>query len=272
MSFKNINQIICVGASITDSPWWTWKDYLQIESKLKVINLAVKGCGNEFMINNLILNKNKLNDKTLVIVMFTNIDKFDWFVEKDKFIELQEEKHKPINFSNQNGFWCTGSWFPKDKKIFKDIFYSEDYFVVKTIQQILILEQLKKIYNFQLILTFDSPIWTYTEQEINHITTDIKKYNKNENLLLESCLSKIWKNLLDKKYIKISNKSLIGYCIKNQIPWQNETHGAHPSPISHYKWYKDILSPEVKKYISIDETLCYEDKLQSMEKIWQKKY
>lgn len=272
MSPKKINQIISVGASITDSPWWTWKDCLQIESKIKVINLAVKGCGNEFMINNLLLNKNRLNENTLVVIMFTNIDKFDWFVEKDKFIELQEEKHKPIDFSKKNGFWCTGSWFPKDKKIFRDIFYSEDYFVVKTIQQILLLNELEKIYKFKLVVTFDSPIWTYTEQEIIHNVNDITRYNKKENNLLTNPLSKIWKNLLDKKYIEISDKSLIGYCIKNNLPWQNEFYGPHPAPISHYKWYKDILVSEVSKYIDLDVNLDYIDKLKSMEKIWKKEY
>lgn len=273
MSPKKINQIISVGASITNSPWWTWKDYLQIESKIKNINLAVPGAGNEFMIHNLVLNKDKLNENTLVVVMFTNIDKFDWFISKEKFSELKKEKNKAFAFGKDNGFWwCTGSWFPKEKEIFKDIFYSEDYFIVKTIQQLLLLNELKRIYKFELVVAFDSPIWTYIEQEINQIANDITGYNKKENNLLTNPLSKIWKDLIEVEFLDIADKSLIGYCIKNNLPWQNEFYGPHPSPISHYKWYKDILVPELLKFVDLDLSLDYTDKLESMEKIWKKEY
>jgi hypothetical protein len=269
MSLININKIVVAGASITNSPWWTWKDFLQNDTKLPIIDLSVRGCGNEFIVHNLVKNQSKLDSNTLVIAMLTSIDKFDWYVQQEKFFSLSEQKHKPIEFSNNTGFWCTGSWFPDTKEIFKNNFYSEDYFVVKSIQQIFLLDQLSKKLGFKLITVFDSPIWTYTEQELDKMVTGIN-LDKKLNGMLDFELSKLWMPMLDSCQLDITDSSLIGYCIKNNLPWGNIVNGSHPPAGSHHKWYKNILLPKIKKYIDQTVNLDYSKKIHIMDEIWSK--
>lgn len=271
MSSTKINHIVTLGASITDSQWWTWKDFLEMDSGLKLTNLAIRGCGNEFMVHHLINNSKRLDERSVVIIMFTNVDKFDWYVHPDTFRLLSEEKHKPIDFGNQHGFWCTGSWFPEQKQVYKDNFYSEDYFTVKTIQQILLAQQLQQVYKFKLIITFDSPAWTYTEQELNQITEG-KSINKRRNVLLNGNLASKWAPTLDDEFFNIDRTSLIGYCMENNLSWHNKTFKGHPPSGSHYAWYLAVLLPQIQKYIDVKTSTDYCDKIETMDELWQEKF
>lgn len=271
MSLTKIDNIVTVGASITDSQWWTWKDFLEFDSGLNLTNLAIRGCGNEFMVHQLMNNSKYITEKTIVIIMFTNVDKFDWYVHPSTFELLSKEKHKPIDFGDRYGFWCTGSWFPEQKQIFKNNFYSEDYFTVKTIQQILLAQQLQQVHKFKLIITFDSPAWTYTEQELNQITEG-KSITNEKNVLLNGPLSKKWATSLDKDFFNLDSTSLIGYCMKNNLLWHNKLFKGHPPSGSHYKWYQDVLLPQIQKYINVELSSDYLDKIETMDELWQEKF
>ena len=85
-----VNNIIIGGASITDSPWFTWADFLTESTKLPVVDLSSRGVGNEYIVASIVKNLNKISKNSLVVVMLTNVDKFDWYVENAKFYELQK--------------------------------------------------------------------------------------------------------------------------------------------------------------------------------------
>ena len=267
MAMSEIKKIIVLGASLTDSNWWTWKDFVEMDTGCKLVNLAKKGCGNEFMTHSLVKNKNLLDENTLVIAMLTSIDKFDWFVGVNEFNKLLNEKHAPIDFGKHNGFWCTGCWFPGKKQIYHDNFYNEDYFVTKTIQQILLFERLSEIYKCKIIITFDSPVWTYTEKELLSLSI-----NETQNKLLSHTLSDHWAEVLNQEYVNITRKSLIGFCMIENLPWFDQHYKAHPPAGSHYKWYRNVLSVELQKYINFDFNDDYIEKIKTMDNLWQQEF
>jgi hypothetical protein len=123
-----VQKIIIAGASITSSPWFTWADYLKDESGLPTVDLSRKGVGNEYIINSLVQNQKHLGPDSLVVMMLTNIDKWDVFVEGQRFDDLLGQKHAPIPIGSRSGFWCTGSWFPDYKKAYDELYYNVDYF------------------------------------------------------------------------------------------------------------------------------------------------
>lgn len=267
--YNTISNIMVFGASITDSPWYTWKDFLEIESKLPVTNMATKGSGNEFMINLMCKHIKKINTNTLVIIMFTNIDKFDWYVEGNLFKELKNEKHPPKAISNKSGFWCTGSWFPKQKSKFYDLYYSQDYFCAKTIQQIILFRQICELAGAQYLILFDSPIWNFTEQEINNLcgkTPTTKEYQQN---FLDLPLSASWKNLLVNNEKQIQNINLLGYCWNKNLEWYNTNVKSHPPSSSHWLYYQEIIKPKLHKVLKLED--CdLKEKIQKMDDKWKK--
>lgn len=246
-----IKKIIILGGSITSSPWYTWKDFAEIETGLPIVDLSSRGVGNEFMVHSLVKNSDQLGPDALVMCMFTNFDKFDWYIENTKFSDLREEKHPPKPISDHSGFWCTGSWFPLDKAVYRDLFYTHDYFCTKTIQQIMLLHNLVQAKNSNLILLFDSPIWTLTEQDINSIKPDnqveIIASLKKDYLSLP--LSHLWRQYLQQPLIDIEDSSLLGYCWKHDLPWHKDSIRGHPPSSSQWKFYQDIVRPAINHYV-----------------------
>jgi hypothetical protein len=262
-----INNIVVLGASITNSSWLTWKDFLEIESNLPVRNLSIRGVGNEFMTVAILKNLEFITAGTLVTVMLTNVDKFDWYVEGNAYHELTEQKHRPIAISEHSGFWCTGSWFPEKKSIFKDNFYSLDYFCSKTIQQIMLLQAVCRQQGAVLQLLFDSPVWNYTEQDLNGIGANTQTINEAKKDLLSLPLSKLWAGQIDQD-IK-ATRGLIGYCWDNNLDWYNPHYYGHPPSRSHWEYYSNILKPSLSQWIKFtDCTKILDAKIKKMTEIW----
>jgi hypothetical protein len=262
-----VNNILVAGASITASPWLTWKDFLEIESNLPVRNLSVKGIGNEFMVVSILKNSELITPGTLVIVMLTNVDKFDWYVEGNTYCELTQQKHQPIPISKNSGFWCTGSWFPETKSIFKDKFYSLDYFCSKTIQQILLLQTVCQEKNCTLQILFDSPVWNFTEQDINAIGANKLTIKDAKQDLLKLPLTQIWASQINQD---IKNaRGLIGYCWDHNLDWYNSHYRGHPPSSSHWEYYSTVVKSALEPWIKFNDCKkIIEPKIKKFTEVW----
>jgi len=262
-----VNNIIIGGASITDSPWFTWADFLTESTKLPVVDLSSRGVGNEYIVASIVKNLNKISKNSLVVVMLTNVDKFDWYVENAKFYELQKEKHQPKIISEKSGFWCTGSWFPDDKAIFKELFYSYDYFCVKTLQQIILLNQICSFKECNLLILFDSPIWQYPEQIINQIGLEELDPLSIKSTLFLPYFDQ-WKSLMHPSIINNNDTSLLGFCWKNNLKWYNSMHKGHPPASSHYKFFQQIINPSINTIVNIQDLSVLSDKINKFDQLW----
>jgi len=260
-----IKKIVVFGASITSSPWWTWKDFLEMESGLPVIDLSQRGAGNEYMANSLL--DVDIDEHTLVVGMLTNVDKFDWYVEDEQFRDLQQEKHQPIPVGKNSGFWCTGSWFPGKKEIYKENFFSLDYFCTKTIQQTLLIKSICKDRGSRVEVFFDSPVWNYSEQQLNNWAEHGKALEK--VYMLDFPLSSKWKILLDDRCTNLYDTSLIGYCIKNNLSWHNRFYKVHPPSSSHWRYYNDIMKPVLQKELLLVPQKNIQEKIDEMDRLWK---
>jgi hypothetical protein len=262
-----VTNILVLGASITASPWLTWKDFLEIESGLPVQDFSIKGVGNEFMTLSVLKNPKLITADTLVIVMLTNVDKFDWYVEGQEYHDLSQQKHQPIPISPNSGFWCTGSWFPDKKSIFKDHFYNLDYFCSKTIQQILLLQKICQQQNAVLQILFDSPIWNFTEQDINAIGSNTVTLADVKKELLDLPLSRIWANYIDQDLKK--STGLIGYCWEQKLDWYSPRYRGHPPSSSHWEYYTNIVKPSLASVIKFNNCKnLLDSKIKKFGKIW----
>jgi hypothetical protein len=267
---NDIKRIVILGASITSSPWYTWKDYVEVETNLKCYDLSARGVGNEYLAHNLMANEDLLDEQTLVLCMLTSFDKFDWYVTGQRYIDLQVEKHKPRSVSASSGFWCTGSWFPLEKDIFKQTFYDEDYFCAKAIQQVLLMQKICQVKNSNLILFFDSPIWTLTEQAINHIKPDNQQTSISalSRDFLAQPLSSMWKQYIDQSLIDVQDSSLLGYCWKKGLLWYNEGVKCHPPSSSQWSFYQDIVKPSINQYVPTQD-VDLTKKIQTFDEKWK---
>jgi hypothetical protein len=263
-----VNNLIIGGASITDSPWFTWADFLTESTKLPFIDLSSRGVGNEYIVASIVKNVDKITKNSLVVIMLTNVDKFDWYVENAKFCELQKEKHQPKIISEKSGFWCTGSWFPDDKAIFKELFYSYDYFCVKTLQQIILLNQICNSKECNLLILFDSPIWQYPEQTINQIGLEgLDPLSLDLDLTLPYFDQ--WKSLVHTSIINNTDTSLLGFCWQKNLQWYNSIQKGHPPASSHYKFFQQIINPAISNIIDIHDLNFLYNKIDKFDQLWK---
>ena len=260
-----IDKIFVFGASITQSTWWTWKDFLEIESKIKGKDLSVKGAGNTYMMHSVI--DQPLDENSLVVGMLTNVDKFDWYVEGPIYQRLCNEKHPPISVSSDSGFWCTGSWFPLEKSQYQQNFYSLDFFTAQTIQQLCALKYICAAKKCKLEIFFDSPIWSFTEQDLNRmVITDQSMRPRN---LLDLPLAKKWSHLLTADEIDNGPDSLIGHCWRHGLPWANSLYKGHPPSSSHWQFYQNIARPRICQHLDLDPVEGIESKITAMDLLWK---
>lgn len=263
-----VNKIIVGGASISNSPWFTWVDFLSAESNIVPVNLSQKGAGNEYIVSSIVENFDSLDSETLVVVMLTSIDKFDWYVQDEQFLELKEEKHSPIPISDSSGFWSTGVWFPSKKAHYFDQYYTDDYFCVKSIQQILLLQTICNSTGAKLEILFDSPIWTHVERETNIIGKERLNPDNFVHNFLSQPLAKLWARLLDPEIKNLRTTSLIGFCWDRGLLWYNQKYQLHPPSGSHYQYYQEIVRPRLSKYLSLTPILSIDKKIKKFDDLW----
>ena len=239
--------VVFSGASITNSPWYTWKDFVIERYHIQnPVENAYRGTGNEFIVNSTI-QKCRGYDNPFVIAMLTNIDKWDWYVQDSaECIRINaHEKHPVRNLQGSTavgGFWSTGSWFPGAKEYYKKHYYSQDYFAFKTLQNIYCLQQFCKSKNIPCVILFDSPILNCLEQDINSKDLTYKFLTDND-----LCLN--WKDQID--WSEIYQPGLIGYCDANNLEWFHHKTKGHPPSLSHLAFAEQHLFPILDNYFSV---------------------
>lgn len=234
------------GASITDSPWLTWKDFVIDRYQLTDYSVcAFKGIGNEFISWSVL---NSLKTNSFVCIMFTSVDKWDWLVDNPTTVQLinQHEKHKVIDLQGQQtdqGFWCTGSWFPAFKEYYAEHYFSPTYFLAKSLEKIFFLQSVLKQKNIPYLFLFDSPLLEFAEQDLNQNAA-------NGSLLqyFNSPYVQLWHDQID--WSNIYQPGLIGYCKSNNLPWISSRFGTHPPSSSHLSFCHNHVFPELDKYLT----------------------
>lgn len=263
---KQPKRIIAAGGSITSGPWFTWADLLETASGLTCKNVGVRGAGNEYIVQSILNDYDSINNETLIVVMFTNCDKFDWYVEDQMYFDLLAEKHPPKAIGKSSGFWCTGSWFPREKELYKKYFYSWDYFCTRTIQQIINLHSICQAKQCGLLILFDSPVWTYPEQLINQLG-ELNSVTLSTTIT-DLPLTHHWRKLIDTSLLDLDQSSLLGFCWTNQLPWYNSKYKGHPPSSSHYQYYKSMIYPQLNGIIALKDINFLKTKIDHFDKLW----
>lgn len=259
-----MTNLIIGGASNTRGPWPTWADIVCERYNVTAHNVAVKGLGNEAIITTALHKAAEINDKDLFItIMLTTIDKWDWYVDDpDLLKKFDQEKHTITKLSKDSpgGFWGTGIWFPLEKSLYKEKFYSQDYFVMRTLQMIALFKQVCAVNNWRYKILLDSPIWSCLETDLMPDTVE-----SSSNRLVNTELNK-W--LYDSLQLEsIYNPGLIGFLHNNNMPWYSTKYGRHPGTRGHYEFARNILFPELDHCLSIKNNNI-EQFVQVMEKLW----
>jgi hypothetical protein len=244
------NKVIFSGASITNSPWYTWKDFVQHRYGLTdLIYNDYKGVGNEFIVESTIYKCQK-NPVSTALVMLTNFDKWDWFVGNPDIANCinEQEKHPvrgPDGEISLQGYWSTGSWFPKYKEYFLQNYYSSNYFIKKSLKELYILQKFFQENKIQNLILFDSPIFDCAEQTLNTGIVDrLSSIQQNDTL-------HHWISLID--WTRIYQPGLIGFCVENHLDWYNSKHKGHPPSLSHLEFSKKHIFPYLDKIFPVLE-------------------
>lgn len=249
---NRIDTLIVGGASITNSPWFTWADVaIEMLDPVETIDVSAKGTGNYFIALSCINQIQKLdtnNKNILVMPMFTNIDKFDMYLPQDHTIKFLNEKHVPITLEGkparpgQYSFWSTGGHWPLVKGQYLENFYDPGITTVNTILLFYSLQKLCDQKSITLFPIFDSNIWCIQEMDltafVNGNSTELKRNN-----LLDSPVVNSVKSLLNKHWYVF--ESLIDFAINNGYPYYNELHKLHPPSQVHVDWYKKNIEPKL---------------------------
>jgi len=263
---KNINHTLIIsGGSITHGGWPTWKNFVLRRYNInKSVNLAQLGLGNEVIINRAIIESQKV-ENPLLMVMLTNVDKWDWYVEKDELLsKLNKEKHTiaKVHDNDSGGYWSTGSHYPLYKETYKKQFYSSTYQLIHNINLILMLQNYAKVNNIPLLLLFDSPIFECFEQDLNKNPKIIPTRKLHERKTV-----KPFYNLISATK---TERNLIGFCVDENIPWYHTQYKGHPGSTAHYMFAKKHIFPWadneliLKKGISDKEEIEYASKMNNL--------
>lgn len=263
-----MTKLIISGASNTIGPWPTWADLVCDRYEGTAYNVAVKGLGNEAIITRALHEAERVKDidgETLILVMLTTIDKWDWYVDDPVLLEkYSKEKHTISKLTEDapGGFWGTGIWFPMEKAIYKENFYSQDYFMMRTLQMIAMFEQVCQVNNWGYQILLDSPIWSCLETDLMPNTVE-----SSSNRLVDTKLNHwLFKSMhLDRIYAP----GLIGYLHNNKLPWYSTKFGRHPGSLGHYKFSKEHVFPVLDCLLPIKKSL---DEIESvatvMDRLW----
>jgi hypothetical protein len=238
------------GASISQTPWPCWKDFIVTRYGLKnIVDNAYRGVGNEFMVESTIHHCNKASNP-YVMIMFTMFDKWDWFVEDPILAKKinQEQRHPLRDLDGEqstSGYWSTGSWFPEYKEHYLENYYSEKYFLSQTLKNLYVLQQYLKTNSIPNLILFDSPILECTEQGLN--TGQITR----QELVKDNPLAQIWYNQID--WSNIYKPGLIGFCEGNNLEWFGKKAKVHPPSISQLEFCKQKIWPQLDQEFTIKE-------------------
>jgi len=232
-------KVVTGGASISSMPWLTWVDIVKDRYNLDLVNTASKGLGNEAIIlRTLYQAKQAKTNNVLCVVMLTNIDKWDWYVDTDTD-RFENQKHgiTKLDDNHEGGFWSTGNWFPDQKQHYHDQYYNQNYFAYKTLKAIQLFVSICDKYGWLYKILFDSPILSNTQTELDHSIIDCDGHKLFDNELCSWMFDSVMSDL------QIFTPGLIGFCEQNNIAWQGEPFHGHPGPLAHYLYTQQHVYP-----------------------------
>jgi hypothetical protein len=267
----NHRNIIIGGSSITETTAWpTWATWIYRRYQPSAfINVGHKGLGNELILLKAVEQAKKYKDP-LLIVQLTNVDKWDWYVEDPGLIDaINQEKHPIVNLhDDQNqGFWSTGSHFPKWKNYYKENYFSLTYFTYRTLQLIQWFQLLCRQQKWQYYIIFDSPIFSVTENYLNNGSLTDDECNSMQ--LVDTTLSKTVFDLLDTTDIYLPG--IIGYAQLNDYPWYSQKGKGHPGSLIHYYYTRDIVCPILDQILTpIQDFEKFKDEAVVFQKLFEK--
>jgi hypothetical protein len=124
-----------------------------------------------------------------------------------------------------------------DKEFFKENYYNEDYFTLRSLQLLAMFRQICASQHWNYYIMFDSPIWAMTEQELNQGT-----YVNLQPRLINTELCQ-WMYQSSDASNNIFELGLIGFLYQQSLPWFSQTYKAHPGPMAHLMFLKEYLYP-----------------------------
>jgi hypothetical protein len=260
--------IVISGASNTNGPWPTWATIIQERYSANWHDVSQKGMGNEAIILRALKKawEIKNHDPITILLMLTSIDKWDWYIDNSVLLEkFNREKHGITKLSKNSpgGFWCTGSWFPLDKELFKEKYYNEDYFTLRSLQLISMFRQICTEQHWDYHIMFDSPIWAMTEQELNQGT-----YINLQPRLIKTDLCQ-WIYQTSNTCNNILESGLIGFLHQKSLPWFSQKYKAHPGPLSHLIFSKEYLYPILDRSLKQQkDDQQIDNMIQRMDTLW----
>lgn len=269
---KQVDILIISGASVTASPWFTWADILiELLRPTRVINVSARGTGNQWITLSLINSIMALNgrENVLCAAMFTNIDKFDMFLSKTKTELYLQQKHPPIDLNGKlvrsgPSFWCTGSHWPDDKKLYLEKFFDSTIATINTISSFNNLAYVCEQQKIDLLPLFDSHIWNILETDLNEF---VKGVALPDRRFLEDALVSKFAATLDEKFMKFV--PLINWAIDNNFPFYNETNKMHPPSHVHFKWVLENVIPDLReRYICHKLTPMFVNMIEKLSEEW----
>lgn len=241
---SSLRNVVIGGSSIThDHPWPTWSTWIQKRYEARFLDVSVKGLGNEAIISRAVLQAKALDDP-LLIVQLTNVDKWDWYVERPTIIQqLSQEKHQITKLVPEDtaGFWSTGSHFPKWKKHYRENYFSLQHHMWHTLLMINWLQMVCRAQKWKLYIVFDSPVLAVTEQQLNQGLLDVKECNSKK--LTDNSLCSMIYDWID--WSQIYCPGLIGYAVQKDLPWYNVKIKGHPGSLVHFLFAQDIIVPDL---------------------------
>ena len=257
-----MKELIISGGSITHGGWNTWKDFVIGRYDIPTYtNLAKVGLGNESIINRAMI-KASVVDDPIVIIMLTNIDKWDWYVNDPILLsQINNERHtiSPIHDGDSGGFWSTGSHFPLFKEYYKQNYYTHEYQLIQTINGIIMLQGFCDSRGIPLLILFDSPIFSCFEYELNDNPLVLPTHNMLKYPTIKPYASLI--NGID------DFRGLIGFCEDSNIPWYHPKYKGHPGSKAHYEFAKSRIFEWTDRYYNVinrDQT----DVADKINKMW----
>ena len=238
--------LITFGCSLTlDNYKKTWANILAEKLHCKLLNLAQRGSGIDFITKRLLLYPFKKKDK--VGIMLPSADRFDWYVDKNSHVQneavsiaaWQNGKSRSLinlngEMSNSYGFCLSGGWHRGIKKYYYKYYYSElksrlDFWQnVYTIQ--LHLKKIKVPYFFTSAYRIDNNI----EQELNRSFTKDKTVEK-----IIKCID--MKNFIWYK----DKKGFLDFCHDKNYKFE----GHYPVEEAHNTFVNEILLKSAKKIL-----------------------
>jgi hypothetical protein len=261
-------KVIISGASNTASIWPTWATIVQERYVANWEDVSCRGMGNEAIILRALRSawEHKNCSDLLIVIMLTSIDKWDWYVDSSELIEkFNKEKHSIVTLTpnTSSGFWCTGSWFPLDKQVFQEKYYSEDYFTLRSLQLISMFKQVCDQNNWKYHILFDYPIWSMTDQELNRgerVNFDLRLINT------ELCN---WMYKCNRVYENVFEPGLVGFLHQQSLPWFHQKYKAHPGPIGHLLFSKSHIYPVLDPLLPIKKDCAsIEVMIEKMNQLW----